>query len=336
MQCFNIYSPLLRLVWLLFLSLTTTVFTCPIAIADDSGCSILGQLSTIQEGVLAISDADPAQLKNSVNHLMRALWEEKVDPVFFEQITDDPNWTDRFLQAHGQFLSLYISGQYYQANNLKYSDEFRGFENTLANLNAAFYCSPEGASDGNDAHGQIEEHRDSQSGDSWLLRAMQQIKSSIKQLLISQKFILLPVILLLSVGIAVWSMIRYDEFRRNCRRRFFCEIDATIRFGRGKSTVCLKAQITDISRSGAGIMVDGTVPEGVAFCIKCIHFDHKMRAVYASDDHIGAKFTKRLKSIPENIALRHERKFIPRREYLLTIKGQNPPDKPSKPNGNHQ
>ncbi len=292
------------------------------AVAQVNACYVLGQLSTVEAAIFEMSNHNPAEINTVLRNIKILLSNADNRPEVFDQITHDPAWVDRFFESRGRFLSLYLGGQYYQANNLKSSNNFNDFGPMLKQLNSAFFCSPDGPSEGSNSDGQIEEHAKPIRGESWLLRAMRTAKSTVVRLLAKSNFVLIPVLVFLSLILAVWAMIRLDERRRSCKRRYFCEIDVVIRYHFEGRNFTRKGQIIDISRSGAGFSIQDGMPEKIIVEITTKNGASKMRVVRSSGNYAGAAFTKTLKEIPKEFAITSERKFVPRREYIKTVAAQ--------------
>lgn len=289
--------------------------TSPV-MAQPGACGILAQLLQIEAAVTdtALTNKLPAETR--LRALIATLPPAEEQPLIFGQITQNPSWINDYLATRGRFLSMYIAGRFYQANSLKSSGDFASYGLALNKMTQALYCSPNGASQGNNGDGQIETHQDSQSGQSWLLRALRKASETASRLIASNTLVLLPFLLLVFMGLAVWLMLRFEEHRRNCKRRFFCQAEVTVHFRLGKSNVSRKGQIVDISRSGMGLLVEGGIPEGSLIRIQSKHLNAELRVMRVHQRQIGAAFIKRLKELPTSLNLTDERKYVPRREYM--------------------
>jgi len=293
--------------------------------AQTSACGILAQILQIETAVTdtALTNKIPAETR--LRALVMALPPIADQPVFFAQITQNPAWVTDYLASRGRFLSMYIAGQFYQANGFKASGDFTNYGLDLNKMTQALYCSPDNPSEGTNGDGQIEAHRDSKLGQSWLLRALKKTTETASRLTANNTPVLLPFLLLVFMGLAVWLMLRFEEHRRNCKRRFFCQAEVTVHFRLGKANISRKGQIVDISRSGAGLLVEGGVPDGSLILIQSKHLNAELQVVRAHQRQIGAVFVNRLKELPSGLNLTSERKFIPRKAYMKHLENPDPP-----------
>ncbi len=294
--------------------------------AQISACGILAQLLQIEAAVTDTALTDKLPAETQLRALAAALPPAAEHPLVFAQITQNPVWINDYLASRGRFLSMYIAGRFYQANSLKSSGDFASYGTALNKMTQALYCSPNGPSEGNNGDGQIETHPNSEKGQSWLLRALKKAKETASRLIADNTLVLLPFLLLVFMGLAVWTMLRFEEHRRNRKRRFFCQAEVTVYFRLGKNNVSRKGQIVDISRSGMGLLVEGGVPEGGLIRIQCKHLNAELRVMRVHQRQIGAAFIKPLKELPSGLNLTDERKYVPQREYMQNLeKPVSPP-----------
>ncbi len=322
-----LYPQKMALGRMLVLALGVLLGSAGSGMAQNSACGILARLLQIEAAVGDTALTNKLPIESQLRALLSTLPRPEGQPLVFGKISQNPNWINDYLGSRAQYFSMYIAGQFYQANGFKSSVGFADYGADLAKIKQALYCSPNGPSQGSNGDGQIEPHQDSQKGQSWLLRALRKAKETASRLIADNTLVLLPFLLLVFVGLAVWIMLRIEEHHRKCRRRFFCQDAVTVHFRLGKVNVSRKGQIVDISRSGMGLLVEGGIPEGSFIRIQNKHLNAELRVVRVHQRQIGATFIKRLKELPSGLNLTEERKYVPRREYMKQSPKPIPPVK---------
>jgi len=323
MSEFSIKLATRRALLALIASVTLWFFAVKTAVAQMNACVLTDQLIWIETAVFDLRNNDPLVIESGLRTLQAELDSGREVPPLFDQITGNPAWLENYLLTRARFLSLFIAGQYIQSNNLKNSTAFRVDGPILKDLRAALFCAPNGSGSTGPAEDNIEDNKSSQKGLSRMLRALSGPEASVARVIVTNWLVMLPFFLLVAVGILVWGMIRYDEYRRACRRRFFCLVEISIRFKKGDDTVLQKGQIIDISRSGAGLLIAGDLPENVTIQISAANWQASLKVVHINGRQVGAAFIKTLPAIPSDFNLTSERKFVQSSKYMQ----HNPPAK---------
>ena len=295
----------------------TPLFALP-ADAQESQCAVLVTINQIEAQFATPQNQSlPAGGKlETASSFMNILRGQNTNLLIADQIFGAENWITSYLSSRNSLIQFKDNSAAF--NQAQTSSQFQTLSHQLAVLNQIIPCEPgEAESNGPESSisdGHINSSDDAANYADAPIGALSQLTQFVSKLSNDIAFnisTISPYLIFIALFGLLWLYMKYEDHKRNLRQRFRCHCEVLVHGRR----FAQKGYITDISRLGVGLHMTTHVPEKKWLVVSTGAWEAKVFVTRSSENIVGARFAKPLKTIPDFILIKERKKWVSKANY---------------------
>jgi len=285
------------------------------ASAQTTQCQLLGYIISLENLIDdlvpddSLSKIEPLSRSNRIsaqaaNDDIGTLISSDLSLSYSSSVVGHEKWVSIFTSSRASVIGKYLQNDLRQSYLLKTSRGYRHISAELETLRSAVNCGFEAQRAGQSAFQQDGSRYDPNSDNSLTPTQTRQIKSGISAKLFEDKNAVTAAMSVVMLVVLIWAWVKYEAHKADVRRRYYCHIVVKLVTDAGS----YRCNMVDISRSGAGIILDRDKKLSDTILVSSGSWSEKAHLIWRQGNLVGVKFSQTMKSVPEDFKKQIKRK----------------------------